>query len=60
MALTNLQVKQATAQDKPYMLADGKGMYLFVATLAMRSTLPIFSELKKSPRLNHKKIALNH
>jgi integrase len=30
MALTNIQVKQAKAQNKPYKLTDGKGMYLYV------------------------------
>jgi integrase len=32
MALINIQIKQATPQEKPYKLADGKGMYLYVTT----------------------------
>ena len=36
MALTNIQVKQAKAQDKPYKLADGKGMYLYVTTKSQK------------------------
>ncbi|MFT6791901.1 MAG: hypothetical protein ACJA04_001114, partial [Cellvibrionaceae bacterium] len=29
MALTSLQVKQAQPKDKPYKLADAKGLYLY-------------------------------
>jgi integrase len=36
MALTNIQVKQAKAQDRPYKLADGKGMYLYVTTKSQK------------------------
>jgi integrase len=36
MALTNIQVKQAKAQDKPYKLTDGKGMYLYVTTKSQK------------------------
>ena len=32
MALTNLQVKQAQAKEKPHKLGDGKGLYLYVTT----------------------------
>ena len=32
MALTNLQVKQAQAKEKPHKLSDGKGLYLYVTT----------------------------
>ena len=30
MRLTNVAIKQATAQDKPYKLYDGKGLYCLV------------------------------
>lgn len=36
MALTNIQIKQAKAQGKPYKLADGKGMYLYVTVKGQR------------------------
>ncbi len=36
MALTDIQVKQAKPQDKPYKLADGKGMYLYVTVKGQR------------------------
>ena len=36
MALTNIQVKQAKPEGKPYKLADGKGMYLYVTVKGHR------------------------
>lgn len=36
MALTDIQVKQAKPQDKPFKLADGKGMYLYVTVKGQR------------------------
>jgi integrase len=37
MALTDIQAKAAKPQDKPYKLADEKGLYLFVAPTGLRS-----------------------
>jgi integrase len=36
VALTNIQVKQAKPEGKPYKLADGKGMYLYVTVKGHR------------------------
>lgn len=37
MALTDIQAKSAKAGDKPYKLADEKGLYLYVAPTGLRS-----------------------
>jgi integrase len=37
MALTDIQVRAAKPAEKPYKLADGKGLYLYVAATGSRS-----------------------
>jgi integrase len=36
MGLTNLKIKQATAQDKAYKLSDDKGLYLYITPKAQK------------------------
>jgi integrase len=36
MGLTNLKIKQATAQDKAYKLSDDKGLYLYIIPKAQK------------------------
>jgi hypothetical protein len=35
--LSDLRVRSAKAKDKPYRLADGEGLHLFVATSGVKS-----------------------
>jgi hypothetical protein len=37
MALRDIQVKAARPKDKPYKLADEKGLYLFVSPTGLKS-----------------------
>lgn len=62
MALTDLKISKAIPEDKPYRLADGDNLYLFVATTGVKSWQyryrlngkPLTASLGKYPRITLK------